>query len=408
MPVSQVSMTLEGLVCQPWHICLVDGVHARVGDPVGQWARMNGMEMLRFMDRAQEFTDTLPSRPARDAAFNDSSIRAASWAAVGPGVFPRVASRLLACDITGCTVDQVHRLANSLKPFGAPVGTVVIQGDVEDWPQVQVGLHGLLDLSKVGPSMDNPLSLDIVGDVHGCLTELRTLIIALGWFVDAAGNWSPPPGRSLVCVGDLVDRGPDSIGALRLMRDLCATGFAWCVKGNHDLILHDAKPSAPSILDNASAQERALLLEFLDDMPHQLVMDGGNLVVAHAGCPERFQGVRSPVAVQRCIFGLMVGRDVDGLPVRDDWASRYEGSALVVHGHVPVTRAEGRGEGRGQVWNVDTGCAFGGWLTALRYPEMSLMQVPSLMEPGNGPTADIFRRARDEMPEHGQCGMQAT
>jgi protein phosphatase len=59
--------------------------------------------------------------------------------------------------------------------------------------------------------------------------------------------------------------------------------------------------------------------------------------------------------------------------VRRDWAARYSGEALVVYGHTPAREAVFRNN----TINVDTGCVFGGSLTALRYPERDLVQVPA-------------------------------
>lgn len=74
---------------------------------------------------------------------------------------------------------------------------------------------------------------DIVGDVHGCYDELRTLLSELGYTV-ADHVVSHPAGRRLVFVGDLVDRGPDSPNVLRLAMASVKAGSAICVPGNHD------------------------------------------------------------------------------------------------------------------------------------------------------------------------------
>lgn len=74
------------------------------------------------------------------------------------------------------------------------------------------------------------------------------------------------------------------------------------------------------------------------------------------------------------LFGETTGEtDEFGLPVRYDWAAEYRGRAKVVYGHTPVPEAEWINK----TINIDTGCTFGGRLTALRYPEMELVTVPA-------------------------------
>jgi len=78
---------------------------------------------------------------------------------------------------------------------------------------------------------DGPL--DIVGDVHGELEALKDLLHHLGYGKDGRH----PEGRHLVFVGDLVDRGPDSLGVVRLVAKLMEKGVASCIVGNHELNL---------------------------------------------------------------------------------------------------------------------------------------------------------------------------
>ena len=74
-----------------------------------------------------------------------------------------------------------------------------------------------------------PPPYDLIGDVHGCRSELETLLSTLGW-----DGLRHPDGRTAVFVGDLVDRGPDSPGVLRLVMDMARRGHAMTVLGNHD------------------------------------------------------------------------------------------------------------------------------------------------------------------------------
>jgi protein phosphatase len=222
---------------------------------------------------------------------------------------------------------------------------------------------------------------DIVGDVHGCLPELRELLGALGYAV-ADGRATHPDGRRAIFLGDLVDRGPDSAGVLRLVMGMVADGAALCIAGNHDAKLLralrgrsvQATHGLEGTLEQLAADPalRAPAAAFLDGLISHYVLDGGRLVVAHAGLSEALQGRTSGRVREFAMYGDTTGEtDEVGLPVRRDWASDYRGRALVVYGHVAV--AEPRW--LNNTVNVDTGCAFGGRLTALRYPERELVSV---------------------------------
>jgi protein phosphatase len=227
---------------------------------------------------------------------------------------------------------------------------------------------------------------DIIGDVHGCFAELVGLLREFGWDVSEDGLTAHhPQGRQAVFLGDLVDRGPDVPAVLRLVLSMVESGVALCVPGNHDIKLVRALRGRDVKLAHGLAESLAQLegeplefrekaAEFLDKLISHFVLDDGNLVVAHAGMRERFQGRASRRVRDFALFGETTGEtDEFGLPVRYDWAQEYRGHAMVVYGHTPVPEA---------VWvnntiNIDTGCVFGGRLTALRYPERELVSVPA-------------------------------
>lgn len=226
-------------------------------------------------------------------------------------------------------------------------------------------------------------SYDIVGDVHGCAQELDDLLQLLGW--DGVHH---PEGRTAIFVGDLVDRGPDTPGVLRRVMDMVAAGTAQCVAGNHEVKLLRALHGAPvrlahgleASLDQMDAHSDAFREEvkaFLGDLPVQLVLDDGRLVIAHAGLREDLHGVESPRARAFALYGDTTGqRDAHGLPVRLPWQRDYRGDAVVVYGHTPVSEA---------TWVnntlcLDTGVVFGGRLSALRYPEREIHDVPARRE----------------------------
>jgi protein phosphatase len=234
---------------------------------------------------------------------------------------------------------------------------------------------------------------DIIGDVHGCFDELVDLLAQLGYSVernsngDGANAWSvkPPEGRKAVFLGDLVDRGPKIPEVLRLVMGMSEGGTALCVPGNHDIklmyklrgkdvqITHGLADSLAQ-LEKESAEFRNRAIEFLDGLVSHYALDDGKLIVAHAGMKEEMQGRGSGKVRDFALFGETTGEtDEFGLPVRYNWAAEYRGKAMVVYGHTPVPRPDWLN----RTINIDTGCVFGGNLTALRYPEKELISVPA-------------------------------
>jgi protein phosphatase len=227
---------------------------------------------------------------------------------------------------------------------------------------------------------------DVIGDIHGCYSELTRLLRGLGYEISADGlRVTPPAGRRAVFVGDYGDRGPDTPAVLRLVMSMAAAGTAICLPGNHDAKLvrklkgRDVQIShgLGETLDQLASEPAEFsdqVRDFLDGLISHAVLDGGELVVAHAGMKQSYQGRSSGRVREFALFGETTGEtDELGLPVRLPWASDYRGKAAVVYGHTPVAEPE---------WvnntiNIDSGCVFGGRLTALRWPERELVSVPA-------------------------------
>lgn len=234
---------------------------------------------------------------------------------------------------------------------------------------------------------------DVIGDIHGCATELEELLVELGYEVEWIGardegpHWGvrvrAPHGRRIIFVGDFCDRGPRTPDVYRIAMSATHDGLALAVPGNHDAkleralrgrkvkVAHGLGLTLEQLEDEPDALVDAIR-EYVDNLVSHIVVDGGNLVVAHAGCREDYQGRSSGKVRSFCLYGDTTGeKDEFGLPVRLDWARDYRGEAMVVYGHTPVPYAE---------WstntiNIDTGCVFGGRLTALRLPERELFSV---------------------------------
>ncbi len=227
---------------------------------------------------------------------------------------------------------------------------------------------------------------DIIGDVHGCYDELVSLLTKLGYEI-AEDGWGAthPEGRKAVFLGDFVDRGPKTPAVLRLVMRMVASGSALCVPGNHENKLIRALRGRDVQVTHGLGESLAQLeeelpefgqqtLAFLDGLISHFVLDDRRLIVAHAGMREEMQGRASAAVRAFALYGETTGEtDEFGLPVRYPWATEYRGRAMVVYGHTPVLEPE---------WvnntiNIDTGCVFGGGLTALRYPEKELVAVPA-------------------------------
>ena len=247
---------------------------------------------------------------------------------------------------------------------------------------------------------------DIIGDVHGCADELEELLATLGYEVaerrdgtslDAGPVYRHPEGRTVVFLGDLVDRGPRVLDTLRIARNLVEAGAGLCVMGNHEAkflralqgrqvqVTHGLGESLAE-LDALEPGARDALKEelktWLDARISHYVLDGGALVVAHAGLKAEMHGRGSRGVREFALYGDTTGEiDEFGFPVRLDWAQHYRARATVVYGHTPVPEADWL---NGTI-DIDTGCVFGGKLTALRYPERELVSVPArrtYYEPG--------------------------
>jgi polynucleotide kinase-phosphatase len=228
---------------------------------------------------------------------------------------------------------------------------------------------------------------DIIGDVHGCYDELVMLLTQLGYTVDAENTQAvPPEGRKAVFLGDLVDRGPKIPQVLKLVIGMVKAGTALCIPGNHDVklmrklrgknvqITHGLADSITQ-LEGETEEFRKKVADFIDSLVSHYVMDYGKLVVAHAGMKESMAGRASGAVREFALYGETTGEtDEFGLPIRYNWAAEYRGAAMVVYGHTPVPEAEWLN----RTINIDTGCVFGGALTALRYPERELVTVPAL------------------------------
>ncbi len=231
---------------------------------------------------------------------------------------------------------------------------------------------------------------DIIGDVHGCCGELEALLAKLGYSATFEGDGetrqvttTAPTGRRAIFVGDLVDRGPRSPDVLRIVMSMVEAGQALAVPGNHDVKflrwLSGRDVKLTHGLDKTVAQFeaeppalKAQVKKFLDGLVSHAWLENGRLAVAHAGIKEDMMGRSSGAIREFCLYGETSGEtDEFGLPVRYNWAAEYRGSTTIIYGHTPVPEADWLNN----TLCIDTGCCFGGKLTALRWPEKEIVSV---------------------------------
>lgn len=230
-------------------------------------------------------------------------------------------------------------------------------------------------------------AFDIIGDIHGCFDELTELLEKLNYKIERKSDGhfeiQNPENRRAIFLGDLTDRGNKSPDVLRLVMDMVKSQKAFCICGNHDeklnkflmgknVNLNHGLDKTVQQLESTSKEFRNEVKEFLNGLIAHYVLDDGKLVVAHGGLPEEMHG-RAAAAVRAfCLFGETTGEiDEFGLPVRYNWAKNYKGKAMVIYGHTPIPEIEWLNN----TLNIDTGCVFGGKLTALRYPEKEIVSV---------------------------------
>ncbi|MDN4073675.1 bis(5'-nucleosyl)-tetraphosphatase PrpE [Fictibacillus terranigra] len=234
------------------------------------------------------------------------------------------------------------------------------------------------------------MNYDIIGDIHGCWDEYYELTQKLGY---AWKNDRPvhEDNRKLVFVGDLTDRGPRSIKVMEHVYQLCKDNQGLYVPGNHCnklyryflgrnvKIMHGLETTVAELKELPADEFNSVkknFMELYESSPLYLLLDHGQLVVAHAGIREDLIGKSGKKVESFVLYGDITGKtNPDGTPVRKDWSSQYHGQAYIVYGHTPVLEPR---EINGTI-NIDTGCVFGNRLTALRYPERQTVSVPSSM-----------------------------
>lgn len=288
--------------------------------------------------------------------------------------------------ITVCIYTRYARHDASTHLKNAP------QGDIS--PMTRPSTHAVLTRPGDGLHCLSD-SVDIIGDVHGCLDELETLLELLGWERDGEDVWRHPEDRLLVFVGDLINRGPDSFGVLERFSAAAARGRAMTVLGNHDLLFVEALNLRPQrnprwieavheLMQRFNDQEiqrqeklRRLATAFAETAPlwisfgHDPVSP--ELVVVHACWRPDIEALTPEERLSICTYGPTNTPKPGARPLRLDWRPLHTASRpFCVFGH---TAFLGDPCFEHNTLCLDTGCVFGGDLSAFRWPERQCVSV---------------------------------
>lgn len=230
---------------------------------------------------------------------------------------------------------------------------------------------------------------DVIGDVHGCLNELHALFSDMGYKLKEH-IFVHPGGRIPVFLGDITDRGPQSVEMIHLVHDMVVNHQkAHYVPGNHCnklyryflgnnvQVRHGLETTVEEYEALPQDEQRlvkAQFMELYDHAPLYLELPDVNAVVAHAGIKENDIGRDDKKVKSFVLYGDVTGGFYDdGRPVRRDWAKDYHGCRWIIYGHTPVLKPRMVHK----TINIDTGCVFGNQLTAFRLPEKKAISVPS-------------------------------
>jgi hypothetical protein len=206
-----------------------------------------------------------------------------------------------------------------------------------------------------------------IGDVHGCARELGALLDRIG----------PAAGDAVYFVGDLVARGPDTPGVLRLFRQVGARG----VVGNHEARLLEVRrarragepttrmgPTHEELLARLPDEDWALL----EALPLYLKVEESDVLVVHAGLAPGVALERQDPWTLTHIRSLEAGVP-SAHPGDESWSARYLGGPHVVFGHDARRGLQLRPHATG----LDTACVYGELLSAMVVPMGQRLPAPA-------------------------------
>ncbi len=233
------------------------------------------------------------------------------------------------------------------------------------------------------------MTIDVIGDIHGCYDELNELFLKLG-YAYKENIYVHSDGRIPIFIGDLTDRGPNSIHVIQLVYHMVIQRrVAKYVPGNHCNKLyryflgnnvklqHGIETTVREYVNLHPKEQsdiRSKFMELYETADLYLQLPEVKAVIAHAGIKQSYIGKMNQKVKTFVLYGDITGElHQDGRPVRKDWAQHYDGDDWIVYGHTPVKQPRIVHK----TINIDTGCVFGNALTAFRLPEETIVSVPS-------------------------------
>lgn len=233
------------------------------------------------------------------------------------------------------------------------------------------------------------MKVDIIGDVHGCLVECLALMEKLGYQKNG-GHYDHPDQRQLIFLGDITDRGPDSLKTISLVYQLVFEDkLAHYIPGNHCnklyryflgnkvKVQHGLETTVAELNALTKDEQRVIKKKFMalyEQAELYLQLPKINTIVAHAGIRPDYIGRYDKKVESFVLYGDVTGdRYPDGRPIRRDWAKYYHGDNWIVYGHTPVLEPRILNK----TINIDLGCVFGNKLAAFQLPEETIVTVES-------------------------------
>lgn len=240
--------------------------------------------------------------------------------------------------------------------------------------------------------IDVDKGIDFIGDIHGCFTELITLLKELNYKAKD-GFFIHPEGRKFMSVGDVMSRGPKSLKTMLFFKEHIEKGLAYMTDSNHGWKIarwldgrnvkmnHGDENVEKELKDyeqqygqeNTTRLKEDLKTFLLSAPSHYVVTKNGvaTVVCTHAGIRDEWIGKQSDSISDFCRYGDTDGFDESGKPIRKDWTVHHKGSQLIIWGHDPKPQPQLINN----TLNIDQGVVFGGRLTAFRYPEWTIVSI---------------------------------
>lgn len=241
--------------------------------------------------------------------------------------------------------------------------------------------------------IDIGVGVDIIGDIHACFDEFLEMLEKLGYRKGGDHLYRHPEGRTLISLGDVMSRGPQSIASMEFFLKHVNAGLAFMTDSNHgwkiarwldgrkvqlkhgdELVEQEFLAYEQQHGTKKAKQLKSELKHLLMNAPSHYILQENNvdkIVCTHAGIKDEFIGRETSRIKDFCRYGDVAGTDENGKPIRRDWFLNHKGELLIIWGHDPKPEPMIVNN----TINIDQGLVFGGKLTTYRYPENEFVFV---------------------------------